>query len=104
MSTGIEMALLRVGPAPSFPCSPAVHTDEGVGVENSTNVAIQLHMHPPCRGSNIIAIPTILKGSFAVLLGHRQAAKAFAMTDGTSTSHVRRCRRQAGGVHFLSKG
>lgn len=100
MSTGIEIALLRVGPAPSFPCSPAVHTDERVSAENSTNVAIQLHgvLHAE---TYVIAIPTILEGSFAVLLGHGQAAEAFAMTDGTSTSHVRRCRRQAGGVHFL---
>lgn len=49
----------------------------------------------------LMAAPTILKGSFTVLLRHRQAAEAFAMAVGTGTTHVRRRRQQAGGVHFL---
>lgn len=50
-----------------------------------------------------MTVPTILQGSFTVLLRHGKAAKAFAMTVGTRTTHVWRCRQQAGGVHFLQE-
>lgn len=50
-----------------------------------------------------MTVPTILQGSFTVLLRHGQAAKALAMTVGTRATHVWRCRQQAGGVHFLQE-
>lgn len=117
MSTGMEMVLLRVGTvAPSFPCSPPAHT------ANHRRTIQQATKHKPntggewprpflisppltldsarfysCIHSFFFFLPTCsfaLNGSFPVLLRHRQAAKALAVSDGTGASWVRRWRRQ----------
>lgn len=85
----METALLRVGTAPSFPCSPPVHTDDGVRAGSTKPHSYGRTRYSP--RNLIMTIATVLKGSFAVLLGHTQAAEAFAMATGAGAIHVRGC-------------
>ena len=45
MSPGMETALLRVGTAPSFPCSPPMQKDEGVKAQNRTALKLYAIHH-----------------------------------------------------------